>query len=240
MKRGRILAMETERRSLTAALRACAFFESMDDEMLRLIRPAARRVVQPRGTVVFNAGELCRGFYVVESGSVKLYKESADAKEHVIYVVMPGDCFGEAVLFLGTGYPASAMAVQDAELILVRKDEFLQLLRENHEISFRLMAAMATWSHRLVRSIENLTLKDASARFAGYILSRLRPGAADGAIVSLAMPKQVLASHLGMTGETLSRLLARFEAENLILSKGRTVRVMSLQALREVAEFGAG
>ncbi len=219
-------------------MRSCSFFGGMDEETLRLIRPAAKRIQQPRGTVVFHEGEPCHGFYVVESGAVKLYKESPDAKEHVLHIAMPGDCFGEAALFLGTGYPASAAAVQDSALILLRKDEFLQVLRDNPDVGFSLMASMATWAHRLVRSIEALTLKDAGARFAGYLLAKLPPDAADGSVVNLGMPKQVLASHLGMTGETLSRLLARFEADGTIATEGRKIRVLSIEDLSDIALYG--
>lgn len=212
----------------------------MDEETLLLIRPTARRVHQPRNTVVFNEGEECKGLFIVESGAVKLYKESADAKEHVLHIAMPGDPFGEAALFLGAGYPASAAAVQDSDLILLRKDEFLKLLMERPEVSFRLMASMATWAHRLVSSIESLTLKDASSRFAAYLLSKMPEGAGDGVVVELGMPKQILASHLGITGETLSRLLARFEADGIVSPLGRKVQVRSIDDLKEVAEFGAG
>jgi CRP/FNR family transcriptional regulator len=162
---------EIEQRTVLAALRACGFFESLDENTLILIRPAAKRVSQPKNTVVFHEGEPCHGFYIVESGAVKIYKESPDAKEHVLHVAIPGDCFGEAALFLGTGYPASAAAVQDSSLILLRSNEFLEILGQRPEVGLRLMASMAQWSHRLVRSIESLTLKDASARFASYLLS---------------------------------------------------------------------
>jgi CRP/FNR family transcriptional regulator len=97
------------------------------------------------------------------------------------------------------------------------------------------MASMATWAHRLVSSIEALTLKDASSRFAAYLLAEARAGD----VVELGMPKQVLASHLGMTGETLSRLLARFEADGLIAARGRRIQLRSVEGLEEVAEFGA-
>lgn len=221
--------------SVLAAMRSSPFFASMDEATLQAMRPAARRVAQPRNTVVFHEGEPCRGFYVVYTGAVKLYKESADAKEHVLHIAMPGDCFGEAALFLGTGYPASAAAVQDSDLILLRRNEILQLLKESPDVSFRLMASMATWAHRLVGSIEALTLKDAGARFAGHIMSKLPPGAADGSVVNIGMPKQVLASHLGMTGETLSRLLARFEADGLLSTEGRRVRVLAVKELADIS-----
>lgn len=218
-------------------MRSSPFFESLDDETLLVIRPAAKRVVQPRNTVIFHAGEPCHGFYIIESGAVKVYRESSDGKEHVLHVAVPGDCFGEAALFLGKGYPASAAAVQDSVLILLRRDEFLQLLRDNPDVSFRLMGSMAVWAHRLVSSIEALALRDASSRFAGFVLSRA-PAVGDGMVVDLGMPKQVLASHLGMTGETLSRLLARFEADGLISVKGRKLTILSAAELADVAEYG--
>ncbi len=217
-------------------MRTCRFFEKMDEATLLLLRSVAKRIFQPRNTVIFHEGEECHGFYVVESGTIKLYKESPDAKEHVLHVALPGDCFGEAALFLGTGYPASAAAVHDSVLILLRKNEFLQLLRDNPEVSFRLMASMATWAHRLVRNIEALTLKDAGGRFAGYILSRLPASSEYGTTINLGMPKQTLASHLGITGETLSRLIARFEADGLISVEGRRIRVLSREDLIAIAE----
>jgi CRP/FNR family transcriptional regulator len=218
-------------------MRSCNFFKSLDEQTLQLIRPTVKRVFQPKNTVIFHEGERCRGFYIVESGAVKLYKESSDAKEHVLYVAMPGDCFGEAALFLGTGYPASAAAVQDSALILLRKDDFMALLQEKPEVSLKLMASMATWAHRLIGSIESLTLKDASDRFANYILSRVPEGSEDGVIIELGMPKRVLASHLGMTGETLSRLLARYEEDGLIEVQGRKLKILSIGDLENVAGF---
>lgn len=229
---------DKEPKTIIAAMRTCRFFESLDEETLHLLRPTARRIHQPRNTVIFEEGEVCRGLYIVESGVVKIYKESFEAKEHVLHIALPGDPFGEAALFLGTGYPASAAAVQNTNLILLRRDEFMKLLTERPNVSLQLMASMATWAHRLVSSIESLTLKDASARFAAFLLSRAGENVADLVTVELGMPKQTLASHLGMTGETLSRLLAKFEAEGLILSRGKQVVLQSIDNLRELADYG--
>jgi CRP/FNR family transcriptional regulator len=158
----------------------------------------------------------------------------------VLHVAVPGDCFGEAALFLGVGYPASAAAVRDSSLILLRKQEFLEIIKEDPDVSLRLMASMATWAHRLVESIESLTLKDASARFASYVLSRSRAPREPGGTVDLGVPKQVLASHLGMTGETLSRILARLEADSVIETRGKSVVIIAPDELRDIADFGKG
>lgn len=220
------------------AVRDCHFLSGADDALVRPIAAISKGVHQPKGTVVFDEGDACRGMYIVHSGAVKLYKSGPDGREHVLHVVMHGDCFGEAAMFLGTGYPAAAQAVMDSVLILTPRDKFLAILSGEPSLCFKLMGAMAMWSRRLVEKVEILTLKDASARLAEYLLSQ--PGSGPAADkVQLSIPKNVLASQLGISSETLSRLLARFEAQGLIASKGRNLSILNISELEELARFGS-
>ena len=225
----------SDKGSLFSALRACRFLGGLGEEDLQLVRSTANRVQQPRNTIIFHEGDPCRGFYIVESGAIKIFKESADAKEHVLHVAIAGDCFGEAALFMDTGYPAAAAAIRDSSLVLLAKEPFLDLLARNPEISRKLMASMASWAGRLVRSIETLTLNDAPTRVASYLCSLINPESRPETRVMLDMPKQTLASHLGMTGETLSRLLTRFEDEGLITVRGREIAILSPEKLWDIA-----
>jgi CRP/FNR family transcriptional regulator, dissimilatory nitrate respiration regulator len=233
---------ENESIDILKAIRDCGFLNDVDEQLLRSITAISRVVRQPRGTMVFNEGDACRGMYIVHSGAVKLFKTGPDGREHVLHVVMQGDCFGEAAMFLGTGYPADAQAVTDSVLVLVRKEHCLGLLGKEPQLCFHLMGAMAIWSRRLVTKVEALTLKDASARLAGYLLKRSPRSAGGVAAVSdidLGVPKNVLASQLGISSETLSRLLARFEAQGIISSEGGNVTLLDRRELEEVAQYGA-
>ncbi|MDO8589207.1 MAG: Crp/Fnr family transcriptional regulator [Armatimonadota bacterium] len=227
---------------IVKAVSECQFLTGAGDALVRPIAAISKVIHQPRGTTVFNEGDACRGMFIVHSGAVKILKTGMDGREHVLHVVMAGDCFGEAAMFLGTGYPAEAQAVKDSILILVRKEQFLGLLSREPELCFQMMAAMATWAHRLVAKVEVLTLKDASARLAEYLLglAPLLAGRRDGeADVQLAVPKNVLAAQLGMSNETLSRLLTRFEAQRLIVSQGRTITLLDRREMEDLARFGA-
>lgn len=225
---------ETLHDTVSSALRRCNFLAKLSEDDLMAIRPAARRMRMPRDCVLFHEGDPCHGFYVVETGAVRLYKESRHAKEHTLHIALPGDCFGEAALFLETGYPASAATVKDSSLIFIRRDEFLEILRDNPRVSLALMGSMAIWAHRLVNSIELLALKDAGERLASYLLAKC-PDTECKPVVELDITKQMLASHLGITGETLSRLLARFEAEGFIEVAGRKIRILSPKGLRRLS-----
>ena len=234
---------EQDHVNIVEAIKNCNFLGGAGDELIRLIAAISKTIHQPRGTMVFNEGDACRGMYIVHSGAVKLFKTGPDGRDHVLHVVMQGDCFGEAAMFLGTGYPAEAQAVRDSVLVLVRKEQFLDLLSKEPTLCFQLMAAMALWSRRLVAKLEALTLRDASARLAEHLLKlaatspEFRERLSE---VQLGIPKNVLASQLGISNETLSRLLTRFEAQGLIVCKGRGIRILDRQELQELPQFGAG
>lgn len=77
----------------------------------------------------------------------------------------------EAAMFAQQRYPASARTVAKSRLLFFPETLFLGLLRGNPDLCFNLMGSMATYLRRLVDSIESLTLKSASARVSGYLLS---------------------------------------------------------------------
>jgi CRP/FNR family transcriptional regulator, dissimilatory nitrate respiration regulator len=221
------------------AVRECEFLSGAGEELIRPIAGMSRVIRQPRGTLVFDEGEPCRGMYIVRSGAIKLFKIGPDGREHVLHVVMSGDCFGEAAMFLGTGYPAAAQAVKDSTLLLVRREQFISLLEREPSLCFQLMGAMAMWARRLVNKVEILTLKDASARLAEYLLKQVTNAEGPTAALRLSIPKNVLAAQLGISSETLSRLLARFEAQGLISADGKDVEILNLREMEELAMFGS-
>jgi len=218
--------------SIVQILKSSEFLSAAGDEAISQIAGTAYTVRYDKGDLIFAEGVECRGMYIVGKGAVKIFKIGPDGREHVIHVAEPGDIFGEAALFLGHGYPAYAAAIKNSVLVLLRKSPFLELLRAQPELSLKLLGAMAVWAHRLVTKLELLTLKDASARLAEYLLSRTQ----NGDVIELTIPKSTLAAQLDIAGETLSRLLNRFEAQGLIEVTGRRIIIRDKKMLSELAE----
>lgn len=220
--------------SIPQVLKSCGFLAAVGDEVIPSIARTAAIERYDRGDLIFPESSDCRGMYVVGKGAVKIYKIGPDGREHVIHVAEPGDCFGEAALFLGHGYPAYAAAVKDSVVVILRKTPFLELLSTQPDLCFKLLGSMSVWAHRLVTKLELLTLRDASSRLAGYLLSK-----ADGnGLIDLTIPKHTLAAQLDIASETLSRLLNRFEAQQLIEMTGRQITIVDEQMLQELAEMG--
>jgi CRP/FNR family transcriptional regulator len=199
---------------LVAALKKSEMFSSLDSAMLQKIASLAR----------------WRSFAARE-GAVKVYKLSGDGKEHVLHLVWPGETFAEAALFLGDTYPAYAETVRASRALLFPSQPFLALLRAEPDVAIRLMGGMALWLRRLVGQVEVLALRGAASRLAGYLL-----GLQEGPAAVLPAPKAVVAAHLGMTPETLSRLFFRMEAQDIIRVRGRTISILDAPELRRIAD----
>lgn len=180
---------------------------------------------------IFAEGEDCKGFYLVLSGAVKLFKLSADGREHVLHLVWPGETFAEASLFSGGSYPAHAEAIRLTRALLFPRAPFLTLLQDSPDVSMRLMGGMAMWLRRLVDQVEFLALKDASSRLAKYLEEEAVQDR-----VELQAPKSVVASHLGMSPETLSRLFYKLEGLGAIRVNGRTIEICDREQLGLVAQ----
>jgi len=109
----------------TELLKRCPLFAGLKEEDLKRIRAVALLKQVGKKQILFGEGEEARGFYVILSGKVKLYKISPEGKEQILHVVSAPDAFAEAALFLEGSYPAFAEALADSQLLFFPKKDCL-------------------------------------------------------------------------------------------------------------------
>ena len=190
-----------------------------------------------RRAPVFREGDRADGFFVVLSGSVKLFKLSEDGKEQVLHILEAGQSFAEATIFEGGVYPATAEALSDSDLLFLPKRPFIELLEKNPKMALRVLASLSQWLKRMTDLVENLALRDVEARLVFFVseeMKRLGLPLRDGAVYEIPVGKNVLASRLGTVPETFSRTLKKLQEEGKIRVKGNQIRILSAESL-----FGA-
>lgn len=164
------------------------------------------------------------GFYIVQKGGVSVHRMSAAGKEQVIHLFRPIESFAEATLATADGYPANARATEETTVLLVPKNEFVDLLQRRRELALRMLASMSQHLRVLVGLLDDLTLKDMETRLANWLLKRCpRPLHNGPIVVQLDRTKRVLAAEMGTTSETLSRTLAKFRDQKLLQVRGNTI-----------------
>ena len=217
--------------------RARIFAGLSDEDRAVLAAVAVRRRYRP-GESIFAEGDPAAGFYVVAKGQVKVFKLAPDGKEQIIRIVSPGEQFAEAAALSGGAYPAYAEARRDSELVFFDAERFRKLIAANPQLALNMIGALCGLLRGLVDMVEELALKDVSARLAKYLLDlslRARKEGGTGDTVELPIKKTELAARLGTVGETLSRTLAKLARAGAISVRGSTIRLLDREALVETA-----
>ena len=222
----------------TELLKRCPLFAGLKEEDLKRIRAIASIKQVVKKEILFGEGEEAKGFYVILSGKVKLYKISPEGKEQILHVVSAPDAFAEAALFLEGSYPAFAEALSDSQLLFFPKGNFIQLIERNPQLSINMIVSLSHFLRRFASLIEELSLKEVSSRVAKYLIDlslKSSKGGKNAREVELDLSKSQLASKLGTISETLSRTLTKMKAKEVIDVKKNRILILNRELLEEMA-----
>jgi CRP/FNR family transcriptional regulator len=213
-------------------LREAPLFARLTSEQIGKLAAVAHPLRLAGGHTVFLQGAPAEAFYLLVSGSVKVYKSLRDGRTATIRHVRPGETFGESVLF-NPAYPASTETMAPSVLSRFPVDAFRGLLRAEPELAMALLGAMARLMVLLNHRVEELLLP-VPARLARYVLALCDEQAS--LACSLPVPKHELAARLGTVPETLSRTLKRLTRAAVLAVDGQRITVRDPEALERLAQ----
>lgn len=218
---------------LSKILRQSPLFAGTTDDDIAAILRICKVKEYDRAEVLFDEGDVAQGFYIVAAGRVKVYKLSPEGKERILHVVQPGGNFAEAAIFADGLYPASAEPLEKSTLIFFPKRDFLDLLTAQGRIAINMIGGLSRFLRLFAGQIEELTFRDVPSRLARYLLelSNERNGA-----VELPTSKSAIASRLGTVSETLSRTFRKLSDEGLIRVEGKTIVILDVGRLSDLAD----
>jgi CRP-like cAMP-binding protein len=213
-------------------LRQHYLFSSLPPTAFESIAGACSVARYGDGAMVFAQGDHADAFYLVLSGAVELYALSADGHKKTIEVLQPGQSFAEALTFMHPSlYPVTAAAIGTVDLLRIPIPVYRSGLESDVEACFRLIGRLCQHLHSRVLDLEYQTIHSARERLVLLLLSRLPDTIDAQPVLELGVPRQVIASRIGVQPETLSRLLRQMMDEGIIEVSGRCIRILDLQRL---------
>lgn len=186
---------------------------------------------------IYNEFEYPNSVFLVLSGQVKVVKSNDIGKEFIIDICQPGSFFGHNALIQEVPYSESAIAMENTEVSLIAKDDFLKLLYSNRNFSAMFIKMMAKNTLRKENQLITLAYSSNRKRVAQSLLFLLEliPEKCDRH-QSLSVMRNDLAHLTGSAKETISRTLSEFKEEGLIdLQDGLIVieDIIKLKTLQE-------
>jgi CRP-like cAMP-binding protein len=183
-----------------------------------LTRYGARIRHFARNEVLFEQGSTTAYFYIVRTGKIKMMTHTEEGREFVQGYFTDGQSFGEPPFFVNEPYPASAVAMTDADIWACPREGFLKLLRDNPEI--HLLVTRDLSGRLLYKSmmLTEIAVEEAEHRLTTLIEYLRRSAGGPGARRSFRVPltRQLLADMTGLRVETVIRSIKAMEQRKLL------------------------
>jgi CRP/FNR family transcriptional regulator len=196
----------------------------------------AKKTLQ-RGEFIYHEGDTFRGILAIKSGSAKLVSNDPHGNEHILNILLPGELLG----FDGLSndlHHCSAVALETCSFCILPADSMDDLFRNipslARELFRRTGEKVNIDSTQLI-----LSKRPAEERLAYFLISlseRLKKRGFSSSAFTLSLTRQEIGNHLGLALETVSRLLKKFQQNELIRVQNKSIEISNLLGLKEILE----
>ncbi len=181
---------------------------------LRRFAELTREKQYPKGSVILFEDDPGDSLFIVRSGRVKVVLVSEDGREVILGVLGVGEHFGELSLIDDQPRSAHVIAMEDATLLVLRRDDFRRRVEVNPSVAWALLAELSRRLRRADGKIGGLVLLDVPGRIAQLLLDTADEGGAPA--IDKPLTHQVIAQMIGASRETVSRTMREFQEAGLI------------------------
>lgn len=225
----------TDRQALLASL---PLLGGLAPEQLGALARLARIERFRRGAVIFRKGDAGLGLMGVIGGAIQISVVGPDGREIVLNVIRPGEVFGEIALLDGQPRTADAIALEDCELLVLDRREFLPFLQRTPEACVKLLEIVSRRLRRTTLLAEEAMLMGLEERLARQLLRLAeefgRP--VDGGVrIDLRISQRQLGAFLGVSRESVNKQLAAWQGLRLVEVRRGQVTLLAPGRLRALA-----
>ena len=199
------------------------------------IDEAARHHSYQAGATIFNEGEACAGFQVVIDGLVRIYRVNVEGRLHTLSLLRPISTFNEVAAVDGGTNPFNAVAVTNAEVLVISHERLLNLMSIEPELMSNTVQALAHMNREYIERLEDMTFRSIPSRLAKLFLHETTYADQISETPS-QLTQEERASILGTTREVVGRALRGLLNAGLLEKRGRHVYVVDRRGLERLAE----
>lgn len=217
--------------SLQGCVKMVPIFNHLAPEQLAEVMEMISSTQQPAGTHLFHAGDQSDALYVIHTGKVRLYRLSDTGKEQLVRLLIPGDFTGELALFLESEHETYAKVMENAQICKIARSDLHKLLVRFPAIAIRLLNRLAERLEEAEQQTIRVATEKVEVRLIRF-LAKLMPNGQNEATLQLPMTRKDLATYLGTSPETVSRILAKLEKEGWLKQQGqKKIKIKAIDQL---------
>ncbi|MEM6377599.1 MAG: response regulator [Bacteroidota bacterium] len=180
--------------------------------------------------LVFEEGDYPRYLFFVNSGTIKLFKTNEHGKEYIINICKPGDFFGYVDLIKNDQHNESAAALENTEISLIPKEDFLKLLHGNRDVTSQLIKMLAKNVTNHEDQLLDLAYNSVRKRVADAVLFLSNKEGKK----EISILRDDLARIVGTAKESVIRMLTEFKHDGYIDIQDGVIRIKEQEKLENM------
>lgn len=214
-----------------AVLCSNAYFSGLDAKWLGELANETQLRAYLRGEIILWQGDPCAGLFIIQTGTVKLFKLSPKGRELIIRVIDAGATFNEVPVFDCGLHAVNAAATEDCRIWVVPAEAIRRCLKANPEMAQAVILNLAHNLRTLVGVVEELSFYQVTSRLA-RLIARMPSDQLEGQRIT----QDQLAAHLGTVREVVARSLRDLERSGAIAVQRRSIRILDRDMLNAWGE----
>lgn len=215
-------------------LKRCGLFERLAAAQIERLEAKSRVRKFAKGELVYLPTDSNSSVCLLTGGRVKIYHLTGDGKQAVLGLIDPGELFGELAVFDEGVREEFAEAMDAATVVLIPREEIVQLMTEHSEVSLGVTKLMGLRRRRIEQRLKSLLFRSNRERLVHLLLELAekygRPSV-DGVLLNVKLSHQDLASIIGSTRETVTVLLGELQSAGTLTIVRRKIILGDLAEL---------
>jgi CRP-like cAMP-binding protein len=213
----------------------CLFSLPKESHTLELLENHKTIIFCRKDQYIFYEGGPVNGIYFILSGKVKIFKTGIGGRQQIVRLAKPGDILGHRGFGGRNIYPIAAQAIEDCQICLIETGVFFDVLRNDPELSLKLMLFYADELKNSETRIRNQAQMNIREKIADAILSiNDTYGVDENGFLNATLSRQDIGDLAGTNKEQVSRQLSEFNADRLIKLEGKRICVPDAEELRSL------
>ena len=214
-------------------------FQGLTSTELQAIAQTAHLRQVERQTFFYHQGDPATNFYILRTGQVRLTEVTAAGQQLLVRFVGPGEALGIIAALENTVYPLAAQAVEDCQALAWDSATLERLMERFPRLAINGLRLVSQRWHELEERYRELATERVERRIAQTLLRLARQSGCrieGGVLIDLPLTRQDLAEMTGTTLYTVSRILSRWEQEQLVETGRERVLICYPHGLTRIAE----
>lgn len=208
-------------------------FEFLSQEEQRHLVDNARHRTLPAGQAIFREGDTAEQILVMHRGRAKLVRYSLEGREYVLDILGAGDIYGEQRMFSGLPHEVSCITLDPAAFCEILRPQIEALIMREPVVGIKLLEALGRKYSRASRLQEILSINDARARLAAFLLHRSH----ELGTGTIKLVRSSISATINLRAETISRKLNDMERDGLLAIQGhKTIRILNRDELQRIVD----